>query len=135
MDNGNGRFNGYRERALPPPKTYRRVNRDRKPTPAPYSLPTTRPPPAVWKHFTEAQKLSYLLNMSLERCYEWLSLDRSEMDSVEKNIQTTVVRIVTLTCAKVGIETSRQQLEREKALARMVDALPVPPPRKSGDRR
>ena len=79
--------------------------------------------PAGWQRWSDAEKVQYLLGLSLDRMHDYLSWPPDNLDPHRLTAQAQAARVVTMIAARVGVEARRSR-ERDEALARLVESLP-----------
>jgi hypothetical protein len=93
--------------------------------------------PRDWRAWSPAQKLEYLLGMTLDDIYEIMSWPIGELDPFRLSVRMQVTRVVFAIAVKVlldgtlGREAARER-NREAALARVDEALRARAPAASG---
>jgi hypothetical protein len=87
-------------------------------------MPRVTDLPRGWWHWSPAQKIEHLLDMSLDRAHEIPSWRVSEIDRQRLNVLTQVLRIIlmigvrALLDGKLGREAARDR-DRERILAEL----------------
>jgi hypothetical protein len=65
--------------------------------------------PLGWNQWSPAEKIEYLLGMSLDRAHDYLSWRPDEIDPHRLAAQKEVVRLVTTVAARLGVEAHRER--------------------------
>jgi hypothetical protein len=87
-------------------------------------IPRVADLPPGWRHWSPAQKIQHLLDMSLDRAHERISWRVSELDSQRQNVLTQVLRIIlmigvrALLDGRLGREAARDR-DRQRVLAEL----------------
>jgi hypothetical protein len=74
--------------------------------------------PPGWNRWSAAEKVEYLLRMSLDRMHDYLSWPADGLDPYRLAAQTQVLRVVAMVAAKVGVE-ARREPDRDRVLEKL----------------